>query len=79
MAFLRIIRPLRLLRLPEYTPSGKAMGSFSKGSFSTVANIAIIEKDPSGKDPIAIGRFAAHKNPKTIQNTLWGPPKRVFC
>ena len=33
---------------------GNTIGSFSKGSFSIVANIAIIEKDPSEKDPIAI-------------------------
>ena len=35
--------------------SRNTIGSFSKGFFSIVANIAIIEKDdPSEKDPIAI-------------------------
>ena len=47
------------------------IGSFSKGCFSVVATIAIIEKDPSDKDPIAIGRFAAHKKPK-LCNILFG-------
>ena len=63
-------------------PSGKALGSFSPGSFSIVANIAIIEKDPSEKDPNAIGRFAAHKNPKLFKIPFGGreaAPKRVFC
>ena len=61
--------------------SGKAIGSFSKGSFSIVANIAIIEKDPSEKDPIAIGRFAAHKNPNLAKYPFGGrfaAPKRYF-
>ena len=37
-----------------------------------VANIAIIEKGPSEKEPIAMGRFVAHKNPNLAKYPFGG-------